>query len=825
VISSNAQETPAMRATTPRTDRSPFHLRGDVALACLLVLGAAAATGVLPGSAAMAHAQGQAAAIDLPAQPLEAALHALSRQTGVVIAVDAALAAGKQATALQGRYTPREALDRLLAGSGLVAVAQGGAFVLRRAPAPDAAGANTLQEVTVTARAARAGDLPEAYAGGQVARGARVGMLGNQDVMDTPFNQSSYTSELIQNQQAVTVGDVLDNDPAVRRDAPPSGTYEFFNIRGFSVTTGDMTFNGLYGMLPYYSVVPVEFVERVEVLKGPSALLGGMSPNGAVGGGINIVPKRADDKPLTRLTLGVESKSLWRGHVDVGRRFGADGEWGIRFNGSYKSGDSYVDGQSRKGDVGALALDYRGERLRVALDAFRLHNEVRGGESVVAYAGTGLPKAPDGSTNVIPGLHFPATTEGVLLSGELDINPYLTAFAKIGTRRYVQKEGHQISAISNLDDLGNGTLALWSWAQNHRNVTGEAGIRATFRTGPIKHALVISGSRLDGENRESRYIVRQATNIYSPAPIAEWPALPGSLVKTSDSTLSGLAIADTMSLAEGRVLLTLGVRRQTVQADSFNLTSGLLTASYDRSAWTPMVGIVFKAKENLSLYANAIEGLSQGTIVGSTYQNAGEVFPPYKTKQLEIGAKLETGGIVNTLSVFQIKKPSTTVDDSTTPLPTLRLNGEQRNRGIEWAIFGEVSPSVRLLGGVTYTQPRLTRTQGGAQDGNHAAGAAPWAANLGAEWDLPGVPGLTLSGRALYTGAQYANNANTFRLPSWTRLDVGARYATRIGENPTVFRAGINNVFDRNYWLSTRSYGAFSLAAPRTFQISATMDF
>jgi iron complex outermembrane receptor protein len=280
-----------------------------------------------------------------------------------------------------------------------------------------------------------------------------------------------------------------------------------------------------------------------------------------------------------------------------------------------------------------------------------------------------------------------------------------------------------------------------------------------------------------------------------------------------------------MSLAEGRVLLTLGVRRQTVQADSFNLTSGLLTASYDRSAWTPMVGIVFKAKENLSLYANAIEGLSQGTIVGSTYQNAGEVFPPYKTKQLEIGAKLETGGIVNTLSVFQIKKPSTTVDDSTTPLPTLRLNGEQRNRGIEWAIFGEVSPSVRLLGGVTYTQPRLTRTQGGAQDGNHAAGAAPWAANLGAEWDLPGVPGLTLSGRALYTGAQYANNANTFRLPSWTRLDVGARYATRIGENPTVFRAGINNVFDRNYWLSTRSYGAFSLAAPRTFQISATMDF
>ncbi|MFT3800601.1 MAG: TonB-dependent receptor [Burkholderiaceae bacterium] len=814
-----------MRATTPRADRSPFPLRGEAVLACLLALGAAAATGVLPGAAAVAHAQDQAADIDLPAQPLEAALHALSRQTGAAIAVDAALAAGKQAPALRGRYTPREALDRLLAGSGLVAVTQGGAFVLRPAPAPDAAEANTLQEVTVTAPAVRAGDLPEAYAGGQVARGGRVGMLGNQDVMDTPFNQSIYTSELIRNQQAVTVGDVLDNDPAVRRDAPPSGTYEFFNIRGFSVTTGDMMFNGLYGMLPYYSVVPVEFIERVEVLKGPSALLGGMSPNGAVGGAINIVPKRAADEPLTRLTLGVESRSLWRGHVDVGRRFGTDGEWGVRFNGSYKSGDSYVDGQSRKGDVGALALDYRGERLRVALDVFRLHNEVRGGESVVAYAGNGLPRAPDGHTNIVPGLYFPATTEGVLLSGELDINEHLTAFAKIGTRRYEQKGGQQISAVSDLDALGNGTLALWSWAQNHHSVTGEAGIRASFRTGPLKHALVISGSRLDSENRESRYLIRQSTNIYSPAAIAQWPAEPGNLVKTSDGTLSGLAIADTMSFAEDRVLLTLGIRRQTVKADSFNLTSGLLTASYDQHAWTPMAGIVFKARGNLSLYANAIEGLSQGTIVGSTYQNAGEVFPPYKTKQLEVGAKLETGGIVNTLSVFQIRKPSTTVDDSTTPLPTLRLNGEQRNRGIEWAIFGEVSPSVRLLGGVTYTQPELTRTQGGMQDGNHAAGAAPWTANLGAEWDLPGVPGLTLSGRALYTGAQYANNANTFKLSSWTRVDIGARYATKIGNRATVFRAGISNLFDRNYWLSTRSYGAFSLAAPRTFQVSATIDF
>ncbi|WP_068635078.1 TonB-dependent receptor [Thauera butanivorans] len=601
----------------------PHHYLPRLSLLALAVVHLGTAVPAFAAETAGAAKTAVQRSYDIPAGPLEAALNRFGREAGITLGFSTGLTAGLRSPGLQGSHDLASGLAQLLQGTGLAAEARGdGSYTLYRLPA--AQGEVMLAPVAVTAQLARPGDLPEAYAGGQVARGGRVGMLGNQDMMDTPFNQSSYTSELIRNQQAVTVGDVLDNDPAVRRDAPPSGTYEFFNIRGFSVTTGDMTFNGLYGMLPYYSVVPVEFVERVEVLKGPSALLGGMSPNGAVGGGINIVPKRAADEPLTRFTLGVESRSLWRAHVDTGRRFGADGEWGIRFNGSYKSGDSYVDDQSRKGHVGALALDYRGERLRVAMDVFRLHNEVRGGESIVAYAGTGLPKAPDGSTNLIPGLYFPSTTEGVLLSGELDINEHLTAFAKIGTRRYVQKEGHQISAISNLDALGNGTLTLWSWNQDHRNVTGEAGIRTSFQTGPVKHALVISGSRLDSENRESRYRVSQSTNIYSPSAIAVWPQLPGVATKVSDSTLSGLAIADTMSLAEGRVLLTLGVRRQTVKADSFNSTSGLLTASYDKSAWTPMVGVVFKAKENLSFYANAIEGLSQGTIVGATYQNEGK---------------------------------------------------------------------------------------------------------------------------------------------------------------------------------------------------------
>ncbi|MBV6303925.1 TonB-dependent receptor [Candidimonas humi] len=119
----------------------------------------------------------------------------------------------------------------------------------------------------------------------------------------------------------------------------------------------------------------------------------------------------------------------------------------------------------------------------------------------------------------------------------------------------------------------------------------------------------------------------------------------------------------------------------------------------------------------------------------------------------------------------------------------------------------------------------LTRTQGGAYDGNAAPGAAPWATNLGVEWDMPGVAGLTLSGRVINTSSQYVDNANKLKIPNWTRVDIGARYATKVSATPVVFRAGIHNLFDKNYWEGVNSPGTITLGAPRTFMLSATIDF
>lgn len=162
------------------------------------------------------------------------------------------------------------------------ALATAAAMVLAGASAMAQDETPSLKEVTVSADAPPPSStlLPDAYKGGQTGKGARMGVLGNMDLVNSPFSASSYTSQLAEEQQAQTLSDVLLNDASVRSASPTNYGYELINLRGFYTQQGDIAFNGLYGIAPY-SRIPVDMLERVEVIKGPNALLNGMSPSGA----------------------------------------------------------------------------------------------------------------------------------------------------------------------------------------------------------------------------------------------------------------------------------------------------------------------------------------------------------------------------------------------------------------------------------------------------------------------------------------------------------------------------------------------------------------
>ncbi|MFQ6592477.1 MULTISPECIES: TonB-dependent receptor [Pseudomonas] len=682
----------------------------------------------------------------------------------------------------------------------------------------------TLDATNVNARYNGPGDLPDVLAGGQVARGARLGMLGNKDVMDTPFSVTSYTAKTMADLQTVTVADALERDPSVRSTGQTGGIVDSFFIRGFAVgegNLGELAYDGVYGVAPNYRAF-TDYAERIEVLKGPGALMYGISPNSGVGGVINIVPKRPLDQDLTRFTGSYASDSQVGGHLDISRRFGDENQFGVRFNGSLQGGDTAVDNQSRDVGVGAIALDYRGERLRLNLDYISQKESFDGASRPFTIAaGVQVPSAANGRTSLPQKWGWSDTQEqSALLGGEYDLNDSLTVFAHAGGGRSdVKRMSDQVPQI--LNDAGDTRNTPGYYKFNVDRSTADIGLRGNFVTGPVSHITTLMATRYQDElSRGINNGTPILSNIYHPVDVPKQSINSPKVLRISESELSGLALSDTLGVLDDRIQLTLGVRRQDIESRNYAAT-GVVSSRYKDNATTPLVGVVVKPWEDVSLYYNYVEGLSKGDIASGTAVNAGEAFAPYTSKQHELGVKYEYGTFMTTVALFQIEKPGGEVGAD----GVYSVQAEQRNRGVELSVFGEVAPGTRLMGGVTLLDGELTQSATAANRGNKPVGVPDIQANLWGEWDTPWLEGFTLTGGAIYTDRQYVNQANTQVLGSWTRVDAGARYATKIEGRPTTFRATVQNVFDREYWSGVASYGAFSPGYPRTLQLSATVDF
>lgn len=691
-------------------------------------------------------------------------------------------------------------------------------------PTDDSPQALTLDTTNVNAHYNGPTALPGVLAGGQVARGARLGMMGNKDVMDTPFSVTSYTAKTLADLQTVTVADALERDPSVRSTGQTGGIVDSFFIRGFPVgegNLGELAFDGVYGVAPNYRVF-TEYAERVEVLKGPGALMYGISPNSGVGGVINIVPKRPLDEDLTRVTTSYASDSQVGGHLDLSRRFGSENQFGVRFNGNLQGGDTAVDDQHRDVGIGAIALDYRGERLRLNLDYISQKESYEGASRPFTIApGVDVPSAPNGRTSLPQKWGWSDTKEqSALLGGEYDLSDTLTVFAHAGGGKSdVKRMSDQVPRI--LNEAGDTSNIPGYYKFNVDRSTADVGVRGVFATGPITHTTTLMATRYQDElSRGINNGTEIRSNIYHPIDAPKQYISSPKVLRISESDLSGVALTDTLSMLDDRFQLTLGVRRQDIESRNYN-AAGSVSSKYNDSATTPLVGVVVKPWEDVSLYYNYVEGLSKGDIAPGTAANAGETFAPYESKQHELGVKYEHGTFMTTLALFQIEKPSGEVGVGN----VFSVQAEQRNRGIELSMFGEVAPGTRLMGGVTVLDGKLTDSATAANRGNKPVGVPDVQANLWAEWDTPWLEGFTLTGGAIYTDSQYVNQANTQALDSWTRFDAGARYATKIEGRPTTFRATVQNVFDREYWSGVASYGAFSPGYPRTLQLSATVDF
>lgn len=699
----------------------------------------------------------------------------------------------------------------------------------------------------------------DSYVGGQVSTSNLMGVLGNQSFLESPVNVTGYTNELMENKQAATISEVVANDPSVKEHSL-SGASSAWKIRGFRTTQQDMQFNGLFGIAPRF-YTGTEGYDRVEVAKGPTALLSGVAPNGGnIGGSINFVPKRAKDTPINRIKLSYGNGNQFTQHVDVGQRFGENNKYGIRLNVMNRNGETSVEDEKVHTNSIVLGADVRGNRHRVALDLGYVYNEIENPQYRVSLGGTNeqngatllgtagysknnpfeLPVVSNDMKFGALGTHRRVTEKYGVLSGEYDINKDWTAYAGFGMRYTSMDYLYNEYVIRDINRFNSRVTYRYN-NQLNKGISAEAGVRGKIKTSGATHHVGLAFSRISYEvymaNRTFLGNNNQFNgNFFNQFVGNAWGTPTGDRTwyspLDSKTTNFGVSISDRIVTNDEKWQLILGGRFQKIKETSFanNLPARTATTnfnnrrttttSYSETAFSPSVGLIHKFNDKASFYANYMEGLQAGAVAPSGAANEGEIFAPTKSKQIEFGTKFDLGNWASTLSIFQIKNPALSAGANN----YYGLNTEVRNRGIEWNVFGEPVKGTRVLGGIMYLDAKYTKDNTSANiTGNRYVGTPKWNAVLGLEQDVKSVEGLTFTTRLNYVGSSYANEANSLRVPGHFTWDLGARYNFKVDGTPLTVRADVFNVLNKDYWNALDRNSVF-LGNGRTYMVSLTAD-
>lgn len=721
----------------------------------------------------------------------------------------------------------------------LLALAIGAAAHTVQAATTEANTTQTKEEIIVVQSANSdfkpgGSELVPAYLDGQVAHGGRLGVLGEQKAMDVPFNVIGYTSKLVQDQQAKTVADVVSNDAGVQVGQGYGNFAETYRIRGFELDGDDMMMGGLAGIVPR-QVVDTQMLERVEIFKGSNALMNGSASSG-VGGMINLEPKHAEDAPITRVGVDYSTRSQLGGALDLGRRYGDNNQFGVRMNLLHREGDATVKDDHRRTTAASLGLDYRGDRFRSSLDLGYQKKTFHGGEMGVNISAVDfIPSVPDTRKNYSQQWAYSdIENEYGLARAEYDLTDDWTAYAAFGGQHAHEMGTYGAPKLYN--DQGDATFSRLDTNRISDSWSGMGGVRGNFDTGFISHKVNLAYSaNIKRENiawRMSDSATNPTVNLYNSAAVTkpDNASFGGNYfdpLTTARYRSQGYTLSDTLGVLNDTLLFTAGTRYQKLWVRNYSNATGAetTTARYTQQRWMPTYGIVYKPWETVSFYANHTEALQPGGVAPKTAANKYESVGIAHSKQNEVGVKTDFGRIGGTLALFDIKKP-VGIQDSTTNI--YALDGEQRNRGVELNVFGEPVLGLRLNGSATWLDAELTKTKDGINQGNRPIGVAKFYGVLGAEYDIKPIDGLTATARVNYTGSQYANNANTKKLDSYTTLDLGMRYRMHLNaeKNEMVWRVGVDNVTNEKYWASVEDNGTYIYQGEaRALKVSMSYDF
>ncbi len=767
-------------------------------------------------ASAQAAAQATAPTFDIsvPAQPLAAALNELSRQTGTQVLASGDTVSRINAPAVSGRLTLQEALDRLLAGSGLSAVREGRAVVIRTATAADAG--KTLPQVIVTA-ALESDSSAALQKDGTAADGYRaktvssVGALGSMSLQDTPYSISVVPRELIQNIQAQSPDDIYKLNPSTRTATPQITSWSpLVSIRGFdgsNVAEDGMRRN-------YNHAAVIEDKERVEILNGLSGFLYGSA---TPGGMINYVYKRPTIERLNSITVGNYGGNQAYVHGDFGGRFDEAGRAGYRLNVVKQDGNTPIDDQRINRELISAAVDWQvTDKLLLEFNA--VYNKYKT-SGTSAYWSYDIPhgRAPDARKNWSqPWIRDEFENTKLMGKATYRINDNITlrgTYMRDGIDRPTQD--HSLNSVSSPGEFTQ--IRLRSGRTKDTFDAASALADISFDTGPISHKMTLGYYMFSDKSWGTRS--NPNTGYEGPYPILQptyvpEPYFPPSLYSPYYSGRvrnNNLVIGDNIKFNDQWSMLV-GINRSNIRTEARTSDGDRAQPDYNKSRNSPSVSLRFKPVPWLTTYASYIEGLEPGGIAPDTAVNFGAVQAPMVSKQKEIGVKASVGNMLLTAALFDIEKAYEFIDSDN----VYTQSGRQNHKGFEFNASGKLTDKLTIVSGITALSAKV---KGSEFNGKSPLNVAKVLAKIYSEYELP-VPGLSLTGGIYYTGRQWADAANTDRLPSVTTADVGLRYATKVSGKPLTLRLNVSNVANKSYWLN-----AYYVGAPRTVAFSAQMQF
>jgi iron complex outermembrane receptor protein len=751
-------------------------------------------------------------------QSLKEAIELISKKSSTPYIANSSLLDGKTSSAIKDIKGTKNALDKILENSGLEAIIEDGAIIIKKKAM--VAKGTLLEEISVN----------DSYSNGSVEDGylveniTGVGLWGERSLHDTPYSMSVISNDLIENSLAKDMNQIFKMNPTTQETGQfvtGLGDAQWVTIRGFA--TNNPIINGIPYSNEYVTVPMMQDIERVEIINGATGFLYG---GGRVGGAVNYITKKSTVEDLRTLSIGSYGNESYFSHIDLGGQFDDNHTFGYRINAIYQNGElpSNIDKEEK---AVSLVFDWK-PTDNFYTDIKYSYKEYLEEGGNFYFNNVSNRKAIDKSESFSPDwIQEELKSNKIENNIKWNINDIFTLRTNL-VYAEMKSSGSQMNVSIKDNMIIANSSSFWkgSW-QDIKNYGANIYLDSNFDTLSLNHNLTMgystniskrfrSADHAISQNLSNDIYIKDIKNLSEP----DWSSLKKigttSRIPFSKIQYNNILIGDDIVLNEQWSALV-GVNYASVIDTNYRSNT-----KYDKSELTPTFSIIYKPFEKLTTYTTYIESLEAGNIVGSTYQNEGDILDPYKSKQYEIGAKysLLDERILLTSALFRIEKANSYEDTTTTLKPILTQDGEQIHQGIELGIMGKVTDNLTVIAGGTLMDLSVEKVNNPILEGKKPTNAATKMAKLYAEYKISQFSGFAITGGAYYTGEKYGDSSNTDKLPSYTLYDLGARYKTKLDKYPTTFNLNIQNLTDEVYWTRNNMLGD-----SRTVALSMKMEF